>query len=145
MDRKFDVASEMHGLSWLLVYTKPGAESWAEINLRNQGFTTLMPRVVARGRTAPLFPRYVFVGCPAGARIQSLHSTFGILYVVQCGEQPARVPGDVLEEIRGRMNEHGVVHIDRGAPADELFARRERDRVRALVKFAQAGFRVRSA
>ena len=37
----------------------------------------------------------------------------------------------------------GRVQVVEGRlPADPLFARRERERVRALVKFAKAGFRV---
>jgi hypothetical protein len=51
-----------HDQCWLLLYTKARAESWADINLRKQGFTTLLPRVRQRGGFAPLFPRYLFVG-----------------------------------------------------------------------------------
>jgi hypothetical protein len=40
------------------------------------------------------------------------------------------------------MDEHGVVELDLRGLVDPLFARRERDRVRALIKFARAGFRV---
>ena len=32
-------------ITWLLLYTKPHAEAWAEVNLRNQGFVSLLPRV----------------------------------------------------------------------------------------------------
>jgi DhnA family fructose-bisphosphate aldolase class Ia len=67
----------------------------------------------------------------------------GVLYVVHCGSEPARVPHEVIAEVRGRMNEWGVVTLDRSAPRDPLFDRRERERIRALVKLAAAGFRVR--
>jgi hypothetical protein len=43
------------------------------------------------------------------------------------------------------MNESGVVTLDLPAARDPLFDRRERERVRALVKLAAAGFRVRVA
>jgi transcriptional antiterminator RfaH len=129
-------------LCWLLLYTKARAESWADINLRKQGFETLLPRVRQRDGFGPLFPRYVFVGAPAGADFRPARSTRGVLYVVHCGENPARVPLDVIDEIRARMNEHGIVELERRLPTDPLFARRERERVRALVKFAKAGFRV---
>jgi hypothetical protein len=65
-----------------------------------------------------------------------------VLYVVRCGEKPARVPLEVIDGIRARMDEHGVVELEGRPLVDPLFARRERERVRALVKFAQAGFRV---
>jgi len=129
-------------LCWLLLYTKARAESWADINLRKQGFTTLLPRVRQRDGFGPLFPRYVFAGASVGADLRPARSTRGVLYVVQSGEKPARVPLEVIDGIRGRMDEHGVVEIDGRPLVDPLFARRERERVRALVKFAQAGFRV---
>jgi transcription termination factor NusG len=128
--------------SWLLLYTKARAESWAEINLRRQGFSTLLPRVRQRSGFGPLFPRYLFVGAPMGTDLRPARSTRGVLYVVHCGDKPARVPVEVVQEIRARMDEHGVVELERGPLTDPLFARRERERVRALVKLAQAGFRV---
>lgn len=129
-------------LCWLLLYTKARAESWADINLRKQGFTTLLPRVRQRDGFGPLFPRYVFVGAPDGMDSRPARSTRGVLYVVRCGEKPARVPLEVIDGIRARMDEHGVVELEGRPLVDPLFARRERERVRALVKFAQAGFRV---
>jgi hypothetical protein len=127
---------------WLLLYTKARAESWADINLRKQGFATLLPRVRQRGGFAPLFPRYLFIGAPVGTDFRSARSTRGVMYVVHCGENPARVPLEVIDGIRSRMDELGVVELEDRPLVDPLFARRERERVRALVKFAQAGFRV---
>jgi transcription antitermination factor NusG len=127
---------------WLLLYTKARAESWADINLRKQGFETLVPRVRQRDGFGPLFPRYVFVGAPVGTDFRPARSTRGVLYVVHCGEKPARVPIEVIDGVRARMDAHGVVELDSRPVADPLFARRERERVRALVKFARAGFRV---
>jgi len=129
-------------LCWLLLYTKARAESWADLNLRKQGFATLVPRVRQRDGFGPLFPRYVFVGAPAGTDFRPARSTRGILYVVQCGDKAARVPLEVIDGIRARMNEQGIVELHERSPIDPLFARRERERVRTLVKFAQAGFRV---
>ena len=129
-------------LCWLLLYTKARAESWADINLRKQGFETLLPRVRQRDGFGPLFPRYIFVGGPAGSDFRSARSTRGVLYVVHCGEKPARVPLEVVEGIRARMDDHGIVELEGRPVVDPMFARRERERVRALVKFAQAGFRV---
>jgi hypothetical protein len=130
---------------WQLLYTKPHAEAWAEINLRNQGFVTLMPRVVSRSGIRPLFPRYLFVGRHPGHAAGVLRSTLGVLYVVHCGDLPARVPDDVIAELRSRMNAQGVVHLEDAPKKDPLFAKRERERVRTLMKLAAAGFRVKSA
>ncbi len=125
-----------------MLYAKPYAESWAEINLRKQGFATLLPRVRRRNGLGPLFPRYVFVGHRLGERADPFRSTRGVLYVVQCGEHPARVPCSVVEEVRSRMDEQGIVSLDVVRPADPLFAKAERERVRVLMRFARAGFRV---
>jgi hypothetical protein len=65
-----------------------------------------------------------------------------LLYVVHCGDRPARVPLEVIDGIRARMDAQGVVEVEGRPLADPLFERRERERVRALVKLAQAGFRV---
>lgn len=132
-------------LTWQLLYTKPHAEAWAEINLRRQGFATLLPRVPEGSGFAPLFPRYIFSGHHNGQSIGSLRSTCGVLYVVRCGDQPARVPIEVIEEIRSRMNEHNVVRVGEVPSVDPLFAKAQRERVRALERLVAAGFRVKVA
>lgn len=132
-------------LCWRLLYTKSRAEAWVEMNLRRQGFATLLPRVRVRSGFRPLFPRYVFAGFEPVQSPRAMGSTYGVLYVVHCGAEPARVPGEVIAEIRGRMDEWGVVEVARVAEPDPLFAQRERERTRALVRLAQAGFRVRVA
>ena len=132
-------------LCWQLLYTKARAEEWVEVNLRRQGFATLLPRVRARAGYRPLFPRYVFAGFAPDLSPRPMRSTLGVMYVVQCGEQPARVPLDVIDEIHGRMDPRGVVPLEESPAPDPLFAKRERERVRALVRLAEAGWRVRVA
>lgn len=132
-------------MCWQLLYTKSRAEEWVEVNLRRQGYSTLLPRVRVRSGYRPLFPRYIFAGFEAERSARELRSTRGVSYVVQCGEQPARVPVDVIAEITGRMDQWGVVVVDVAARAGSLFGAAERERVRALVRFAEAGWRVRVA
>ncbi|MDB4885277.1 MAG: transcriptional regulator [Gemmatimonadetes bacterium] len=134
------------GLSWQLLYTKPHAETWVEANLRAQGYSTLLPRAATRSGLGPLFPRYVFAGFAPPQRPDSFAGTYGVAYVVRCGNRPARVPRDVIVSISERMNEQGIVRVDRGEGTDEsIFTSRARDRVAVLARFAEAGFRVRSA
>jgi transcriptional antiterminator RfaH len=132
-------------MCWQLLYTKSRAEEWVDVNLRRQGYSTLLPRVRARSGYRPLFPRYIFAGFEADRSARELRSTRGVSYVVQCGEEPARVPVDVIAEITGRMDQWGVVVVDVAAKAGSLFGTAERERVRALVRFAEAGWRVRVA
>ena len=133
------------GFSWRLLYTKPRAEAWVDANLRRQGFAVLLPRVSARSCLAPLFPRYVFAGFGPTQNPDSLAGTYGVQYVVYCGAAPARVPESVIAEIRERMDERGVVQIERLTGADPIFARRQRERLYALARLAEAGFKVRVA
>src|ERR671937_215674 len=100
-------AMREHELCWMLLYTKPRAEAWTEINLRKQGFATLLPRVRQHRGLGPLFPRYVFVGRRHGQPAEPLRSTRGVLYVVHCGEQPARIPASVIHEVCARIDEYG--------------------------------------
>jgi hypothetical protein len=132
-------------LTWQLLYTKPHAEEWADINLRRQGFATLLPRVEAGSGLAPLFPRYIFSGYHKGQPVGSLSGTSGVLYVVRCGDHPARVPIEVIEEILSRMNAHNVVRVAVTPTGDPLFAKTQRERVQALEGLVAAGFRVKVA
>jgi hypothetical protein len=132
-------------LRWVLLYTKQHAEPWAEINLRKQGFSTLLPRVRARGGLAPLFPRYLLAGHEENRVASAMQHTLGVMYVVRCGAHAARVPHDVIAEIYGRMDASGIVTLDTGPAPDPLFAAQQRKRLQALQKFAEAGFRVRVA
>ena|SRR5690242_361149 len=142
MAQQMSKSSELH---WQLLYTKSRAEAWVEINLRKQGYATLLPRVKQRTGFGPLFPRYIFAGFQPGWSPRPMRSTLGVLYVVHCGEHPARVPPAVIEEISRRMDPHGVVRLDELPTPDPLFAKQQRERTRALMRLAQAGFRVRVA
>src|SRR4051812_20079947 len=140
-DRKMSIGEMVPDPEWKLVYTKAHCETWSEANLRNQGFSVLLPRVRARAGFAPLFPRYLFVGHEHGRDVRPLRNTRGVLYVVSLGDVPVRVPAQVIEEVRARMDAKGVVHLDDAPVQNALFDRRERERVRALIRLAQAGFR----
>jgi hypothetical protein len=131
--------------SWQLVYTKARAERWVELNLRRQNFLTLLPLVRARAGFQPLFPRYVFVGIAPEASARPIAGTRGVQYIVHFGAQPAQVPLEVVRDVSARMDAHGVVQLEQADPQDPLFAKRARERTRALLMFAQAGFRIKSA
>lgn len=130
-------------LIWQLLYTKPHAEAQAELNLRRQGFATFLPRIRAGYRLEPLFPRYIFTGHRVSQSTFSLRSTLGVMDVVRCGDQPARVPVEVIEEIRSRMDSEKVVRLSQNGRGDPLFAKTQRERVHALERLVAAGFRVK--
>ena len=134
-------------LEWKLIYTKARCEAWSEANLRNQGFAVLLPRVRSRsGRSFdPLFPRYVFIGHSRNRDITPVRNTRGVQRFVEFGDGPVRVPSAVIEEIRARMDAAGVVQLANEPEAVPLFDRRAQERLRTLVRLAQAGFRVVAA
>lgn len=125
-------------MRWVLLYTKPRAEAWAEIHLRKDGVVTLLPRVRQRTGFGALFPRYLLAGCTDEDVLGHLRTAVGILYVVPCGDAPAVVPPDVIGELRSRMGERGVVTLDPAPSTDSLFAPSRRARVRALLRRARA-------
>ncbi len=131
--------------TWRLLYTKRHAEIWVDANLRKQGFQTLLPRAMKRQCMGLLFPRYIFACFRTGQRGESMAGTYGVQYVVMCGDRPTIVPEDVIQGIRARMDGRGVVALDRAVEVDPMFAKTQRERVYALTRFAQAGFRVRAA
>lgn len=114
----------MNAHRWYVVHTQPNGELRAEVNLRRQGFRTYLPRYKRSRRHArktqmvarPLFPRYLFVGLDLSMdRWRSIQSTIGVSQLVLAGDHPASLPAGVVEEIRQREAEDGLVEI--GLPA----------------------------
>jgi transcriptional antiterminator RfaH len=107
---------------WYVVHTRPNAESKAALNLDHQGFTCYLPRYLKRRRharrvetvAAPLFPRYLFVALDlATQQWWSIRSTFGVANLVCNGEQPAPVGSGIVEDLKAREDEHGLVALPR--------------------------------
>lgn len=105
---------------WYAVYTKPGGERLAEGHLLRQGFEAYLPRLAMKRRharrvtsvTVPLFPRYLFVALDIDAAPwRSVNGTIGVVRLVAFGDRPAAVPDDVIDEIRAREREDGVVDL----------------------------------
>ncbi len=105
---------------WYVAHTKAGAERLAESNLIRQGFTTYLPRARLRKRSArgasmvtvPLFPRYIFIQLDLeNAPWRAVNSTFGVSRLVSFGERPAHLDPAVIDEIRGRERDDGIVPI----------------------------------
>jgi transcriptional antiterminator RfaH len=103
---------------WFVVRTHPHAEFKALANILRQGFDVYLPRYLKRRRHArktdivqsPLFPRYLFVEMdPENTRWTALNSTIGVSELICQNGQPAEIPADVINEIRGREDERGYV------------------------------------
>lgn len=105
---------------WYVVHTHPQAEERAVHHLHFQGFSVYLPRFRAERRHArklevverPLFPRYLFVDMDVEqTRWRSIRGTFGVRDLVCRGDRPAPVPVGVVEEIRRREGEDGLIKL----------------------------------
>ena len=111
-------------MHWYAVQTHPAAEARAVGHLGRQGFETFFPRYRKQRRharridtvEAALFPGYVFVNLDLDLqRWRSVHSTLGVRRLVCSGDMPMPVPAAVMDEIRSRGDDDGL--MDLGAAA----------------------------
>lgn len=118
--------------AWYVVHTHPHAEAKTAAHLVRQGYSIYLPRYLRRRRHArrvdtvarPLFPRYLFVAIDRLAqRWRAIQSTIGVAHLVCNGEQPAVLPGAIIDELMGRQNEAGFIQLDlrpRFSPGDKI-------------------------
>ncbi|MEE4639020.1 MAG: transcription termination/antitermination NusG family protein [Wenzhouxiangella sp.] len=105
---------------WHAVFCKPRQDERAELHLRNQGFETFRPRTreqrtrngQRRVIVESMFPRYLFVQLAAGVQDWGpIRSTRGAVGLVRHGYEAAVVPDAVIEELRRRCDENGLVRL----------------------------------
>ena len=116
---------------WYVANTHVNAETKAAGHLLQQGFSVYLPKYMKLHSHArrkkwvprPLFPRYLFVGIsPENARWRAIQSTIGISHLISFGASPASVPNVVIDVLRQREDEKGMVVLK---PAS-LFKKGER-------------------
>ena len=109
---------------WYVVSTHPKAEQKAAWHLGNQGFRHYLPQYIKRRRharrvdtvQAPLFPRYLFVELDLDRdRWLAVSSTIGVNRLIKFGDEPTPLPGGVIDSIRAREDEGGLVPVAREA------------------------------
>lgn len=105
---------------WYVVNSQPGAEAKASQHLARQGYRVYLPRWRKRRSharriewiAAPLFPRYLFVGFDIEhTRWRAIYSTVGVSHLISVGGLPAPVPDGIVEAIRSREVENGLIEI----------------------------------
>lgn len=106
---------------WCVVHTQPGKELFAEQQLMVQGFQAYLPRYIKERRharkietvSAPLFPRYLFVALDLDVdRWRSVNGTRGVSYLLTLDERPAVIDDSVIENLRNKENEQGLLTVD---------------------------------
>jgi transcriptional antiterminator RfaH len=132
------------GARWYVVQTQVNGEAKAADNLRRQGYEIYLPRYLKRRHHArkvdfiarPLFPRYMFVAVDvATQRWRSIQSTFGVSRLVTNGDEPAVVPEGVVQALKARENDKGLIKMD----ARPAFALGDKVRVLAGAFMDNAG------
>lgn len=107
-------------MRWYVVQTQPNGEQKAAFHLQRQGFTVYLPKYLKRWRharkselrPAPLFPRYLFLSMDtAQARWRAIRSTIGVTDLICHGDRPAAVPDQVVEDVRAREDEKGLLPL----------------------------------
>lgn len=108
------------GPRWYVTQTLPNSEAKAEAHLLRQRFQTYLPRYRKQRRharrtenvPAPFFPCYLFVAMdPTRQRWRSVQSTLGVSRMVAFGGAPTPLPDGVIEQIRGRETEDGLIAL----------------------------------
>ena len=107
-------------IQWFAIQARTGAETVAELNLRDLPIETLLPlarrpvhhatrtpRMVLR----PLFPGYLFGRFCAADSLRAVSYSRGVLRVVGGGDQPWPVDDAIVADIRDRLGPEGCVEI----------------------------------
>jgi len=106
---------------WYVVHTNPKQEERANSNLVAWGVETLYAKLKARRHneftgvptyiTQPLFPRYLFAKFKR-EQLSKILFTRGVHDVVCFGDGPACVSEEIIEVIRGRIDQNGFVKLN---------------------------------
>lgn len=113
--------SGVSGSDWYVVQTQVYAERKAAAHLNRQGFATYLPSYLKQRRharriqnaIAPLFPRYLFVSVDMSTqRWRCIQSTVGVSRLVCNGDEPAAVPDRIVDELKARHDERGLIPVD---------------------------------
>jgi transcriptional antiterminator RfaH len=111
-------ARESH---WFAIQTQPRREDFATSRLDKLGFEVFLPRArrerpvcgVVKKVIQALFPGYAFARfCPASS-LSAVRYAPGVLRVVGTTLAPLPVPAEIIEGIRAREDEAGLIPIAR--------------------------------
>lgn len=124
------------GAAWYVVHSQPHSELRAAEHLERQGFRCYVPVYLKTRRharkvetvRAPFFPRYLFVKIDVTQqRWRSINATTGVSRLVSRGLMPTPVMLGVVEQIKAREDETGLISL-----ASEAARFRRGDAVRVV-------------
>ena len=106
---------------WFVAHIQPCKEQLAERHLLEQGFNVYLPQFKKIRRHArrveevlsPLFPRYIFVELDLSLdQWRCVNGTRGVQYLIMNDGRPASVPNSIVNELKLRADENGVVPLE---------------------------------
>jgi transcriptional antiterminator RfaH len=115
-------ALDCTSLAWFVARTKPNREDLAHRSLGIRGIDVFLPRILEdeqyaslfpRLQPAPLFPGYLFVRMDLATDFPRVVWAPGIRELLCLGGGPVPVGDQVIEHIRLRCDDRGVVHLPR--------------------------------
>jgi transcriptional antiterminator RfaH len=103
---------------WYLVKTKALCENRVSLRLTGAGYEVLFPKISRKSKRSrglfemrPLFPTYLFVRFH-GDELKTIKYTHGVARVICFGLEPHEVDEEIIEAVRARMNEEGIVTLE---------------------------------
>ena len=105
---------------WFAVQTKPNQESTARRGMESLGLETLLPLVRRERcrsgrplpRIRPLFPNYLFARFAPARFLHLIRYSRGVCRVVGTAETPAPVDESIIDDLRSRVGEDGLVPLE---------------------------------
>jgi transcription elongation factor/antiterminator RfaH len=116
-------------LQWYVVRAKAKQDARAETNLSNWGVETFAPRVreyrrlpggVDVATVGLLFPSYMFARFDASGLLTKVRLTRGVHSVVGLGECVTPIEPSIIDLIKSRMDDKGLVRLSEPAPGDRV-------------------------
>lgn len=106
-------------MNWYAIYTKPRQEDKVEEILARASFEVFNPKLrkkrLVRGKNEyvikPLFPNYLFAKLDPVRQYHMIKYTRGVSGIVGNPGSPWPVSADLIDIIRSRMNEDGLIVI----------------------------------
>lgn len=100
--------------AWYAVEAKPHKTPLVIANLEHQGISHYQPRLEVparrRARVVPLFPGYLFARLESVRDSVRVRYTPGVRRLVGGGDRPMPISDEVVDFIRAREGEDGVIH-----------------------------------
>jgi transcriptional antiterminator RfaH len=106
-------------MAWGVVYAQAQCERVAGRNLERQGYEVFLPECQTRKGVRPLFPRYLFIMLGVSGW-WPVTGTRGVSGLLMNGERPGEVGSEVIEELKRRRGDEGLVRLERFGVGDRV-------------------------